>query len=62
MLGALILLIADTTLDFGSGGFNGFVEDWVYDFITMAAALATLTRAALRKEERLTWGSSAPGC
>ena len=55
MLGALLLLIADTTLQFGSAGFSQFVEDWIYDFITMAAALATLARAALRRDERLTW-------
>jgi two-component system cell cycle response regulator len=55
VLGALLLLIADTTLEFGSADLNYFVEDWVYDFITMAAALATLARAAVRKEERLTW-------
>jgi two-component system cell cycle response regulator len=55
VLSALLLLITDTTLQFGSSGFNAFVEDWVYDFITVTAALATLARAALRKEERLTW-------
>ena len=55
MLGALLLLVADTTLQFGSAGFSHFVEDWVYDFITLAAALATLGRAAMRKDERVTW-------
>ncbi|HEX3562274.1 MAG TPA: diguanylate cyclase, partial [Solirubrobacterales bacterium] len=31
------------------------IEEWVYDFVTMTAALATLARAAVRKEERLPW-------
>ena len=55
VLAALLLLISTTTLHFGSPGFSSFVEDWVYDFITLAAALVTLGRAPLREEERLTW-------
>ena len=55
VLAALLLLISTTTLHFGSSGFSSFVEDWVYDFITLTAALATLGRAAVRKEERVTW-------
>ena len=55
VLAALLLLISTTTLHFGSSGFSSFVEDWVYDFITLTAASATLGRAAVRKDERVTW-------
>jgi two-component system, cell cycle response regulator len=55
VLAALLLLISTTTLHFGSSGFSSFVEDWVYDFITLTAALVTLGRAAVRQDERVTW-------
>jgi two-component system cell cycle response regulator len=56
VLSALVLVMAETTLHFGSSGFSDFVEDWIYDFITLSAALATLALAAFRKQERLAWG------
>jgi len=55
VLAALMLEIAHNTVHFGSPRFSYFIEEWVYDFITMTAALATLARSALRKEERLPW-------
>ena len=55
MLLALLVLFAHTTVHFGSPRFNYFIEEWVYDFVTLTAALATLARAAVRKEERLPW-------
>jgi two-component system, cell cycle response regulator len=54
VLGALLVVIAHSTLGLGSGH-SYFIEEWVYDFITMAAALATLWRAAVRKEQRVSW-------
>jgi diguanylate cyclase (GGDEF)-like protein len=55
VLAALLLVIAHNTVHLGSPRYSYWIEEWVYDFITMAAAVATLARAALRKEERLQW-------
>lgn len=55
MLAALLLVIAHNTVQLGSPRFSYFIEEWVYDFITTMAALATLARAVLRKEERVPW-------
>jgi two-component system cell cycle response regulator len=55
VLVALLLTIAHNTVHLGSGRYSYYIEEWVYDFITMSAALATLARAALRKEERMAW-------
>jgi two-component system cell cycle response regulator len=52
---ALLVVIAHNTVNLGSGRYSYFIEEWVYDFITMSAALAVLARAAFRKEERLAW-------
>jgi two-component system, cell cycle response regulator len=53
---ALALLIAHTTVGLGSPRFDYLIEEWVYDFITMAAALTVLARAIVRREGRLGWG------
>jgi two-component system cell cycle response regulator len=50
----LLVVIAHNTIGFGSSH-NYFIEEWVYDFVTMGAALGTLWRAAVRKQERLPW-------
>jgi two-component system, cell cycle response regulator len=55
VLAALLVVVAHNTVGFGSGE-SYFIEEWVYDFVTMSAALATLWRAAVRREERLAWG------
>jgi diguanylate cyclase (GGDEF)-like protein len=55
VLAALLLTIAHNTIHLGADRYSYFIEEWVYDFITMSAALATLARAALRKEERPAW-------
>jgi two-component system cell cycle response regulator len=55
VLAALLVVIAHNTVDFGSPRFSYFIEEWVYDFLTMTAALVTLARAALRRQERLQW-------
>jgi two-component system, cell cycle response regulator len=55
VLAALLVVIAHNTVGFGTGD-SFFIEEWVYDFVTMSAALATLLRAAVRTEERLAWG------
>ncbi len=52
---ALLAVLAHVTVHFGSPRYSYFIEEWVYDFITMTAALVTLARAAVRKEERLPW-------
>jgi two-component system cell cycle response regulator len=52
---ALLIVIAHSTFGFGAPRFSYVIEEWVYDFITATAALATLARAAVRKEERMAW-------
>jgi two-component system, cell cycle response regulator len=54
VLVALLVVIAHNTVGFGSSH-SYFIEEWVYDFVTMTAALATLWRAAVRRQERLAW-------
>jgi diguanylate cyclase (GGDEF)-like protein len=54
VLAALGVVIAHSIFGLGSGH-SYFIEEWVYDFVTMSAALATLWRAAVRREERLAW-------
>jgi diguanylate cyclase (GGDEF)-like protein len=54
VLAALVVVIAHSTFGFGSSH-SYFIEEWVYDFVTMSAALATLWRAVVRREERLAW-------
>jgi diguanylate cyclase (GGDEF)-like protein len=54
VVAALLAVIAHNTVGFGSDH-SYFIEEWVYDFITMTAALATLWRAATRRQERLPW-------
>ena len=54
VLAALGVVIAHSIFGFGSSH-SYFIEEWVYDFVTMSAALATLWRAAVRREERLAW-------
>ena len=51
----MLLVVAHNTVDLGAPRYSYFLEEWVYDFITMAAAVATLAWAALRKQERLPW-------
>ena len=39
VLVALGLVIAHDTAGFGSSRFSYFIEEWLYDFVTMTAAL-----------------------
>jgi diguanylate cyclase (GGDEF)-like protein len=52
---AVLVHIAHTTLDFGSPERDFFIQEWLYDFVTLSAALITLAAAALRREGRLAW-------
>ena len=54
VVAALLVVIAHNTVGFGSGH-SYFIEEWVYDFVTLGAAVGTLWRAAVRKQERLPW-------
>jgi two-component system cell cycle response regulator len=54
IVAALLVVIAHNTVGFGSSH-TYLIEEWVYDFVTMGAALGTLWRAAVRKQERLPW-------
>jgi two-component system cell cycle response regulator len=54
VVAALLVVIAHSLAGFGSGH-SYVIEEWVYDFVTMGAALGTLWRAAVRKQERLPW-------
>src|SRR3954452_21591410 len=51
----MAVTILHNTVALGSPRYSYFIEEWVYDFLTMTAALATLAGAALRREGRLQW-------
>jgi diguanylate cyclase (GGDEF)-like protein len=55
VLAALLLVIAHNTVDLGAPRYSYFIEEWVYDFVTMSAAVAALARAVVRRDERLQW-------
>ena len=55
VLAALLLVILHNTVHLGAPRYSYFIEEWVYDFVTMSAAVITLGRAAVRREERLQW-------
>jgi diguanylate cyclase (GGDEF)-like protein len=55
VLAALLLVIAHSTVHLGAPRYSYFIEEWVYDFVTMSAAVATLVRAVVRRDERLQW-------
>ena len=54
VLAALLVVIAHSTAGFQSSH-GELIEGWIYDFITMAAAVATIVLAARREDERLPW-------
>ena len=53
-LGVLVH-VAHTTLGFGSPERDFFIQEWVYDFVTLSAALLTLGVAVARPEGRVAW-------
>ena len=55
VLAALLLVILHNTVHLGAPRYSYFIEEWVYDFVTMSAAVITLGSAALRRQERLQW-------
>ena len=55
MLAALLVLIAHSAFHFGTPHYSFFIENWVYDFVTVTSGLVILARAALRSDERLGW-------
>jgi two-component system, cell cycle response regulator len=54
VVAATLVVVAHSTVGFGSGH-SYLIEEWVYDFITLSAAVGTLWRATVRKQERLPW-------
>ena len=55
VVAAMLVLVAHNTFSFGAPRFSYLIEEWVYDFVTLTAALVTLGRAVVRKEARLPW-------
>ena len=55
VLAALLLVILHNAVHLGAPRYSYFIEEWVYDFVTMSAAVITLGSAALRRQERLQW-------
>jgi two-component system, cell cycle response regulator len=52
----VLVHVAHTTLDLGHPERDFFIQEWVYDFVTLSAALLTLAAAAMRREGRIAWG------
>jgi two-component system, cell cycle response regulator len=55
VLVALLVVTAHSALGFGAPDYSFFIENWVYDFVTVTCGLVLIARAALRREERLGW-------
>ncbi len=55
VVAAALVHIAHTTLGFGSPERDFLIQEWVYDFVTMSAALLTLGAAVVRREGRVAW-------
>lgn len=56
VLGAGVLVhVAHTTLGFGSPDHDFLIQEWVYDAVTLSAALITLGIAVARPEGRVAW-------
>jgi diguanylate cyclase (GGDEF)-like protein len=51
----MMVVFAHSIFGLGAPGFSYFIEEWVYDFLTLTAAVVTLGRAARRREDRLAW-------
>ena len=51
----LLAFVAHATLGLGGSGLDSFFEDWVYNGVTLGAALACLLRAHVIRQERLPW-------
>jgi len=52
---ALAIHIAHTLFGFGHPAYDFLIEEWVYGFVTVTAAVATLTRAIAKREGRWAW-------
>ena len=56
LIGAGVLVhIAHTTLDFGSPERDFFIQEWLYDFVTLSAALVVIGAAVVRPAGRVAW-------
>ena len=51
----VLVHIAHTAFGFGSPERDFFIQEWVYDFVTLSAALLTLGVAVARPEGRVAW-------
>ncbi len=51
----VLVHVAHTTLGFGSPDHDFLIQEWVYDAVTLSAALITLGIAVARPEGRLAW-------
>ena len=51
----MVVHIAHTSLGFGSPERDFLIQEWVYDFVTLSAALLTLGIAVKRPEGRVAW-------
>jgi diguanylate cyclase (GGDEF)-like protein len=56
IVAGLLVHFAHTLFGFGSPEHDFLIQEWIYDFVTMAAAVLTLGRAAVRRDDRLAWG------
>ena len=51
----VLVHFAHTLFGFGSPEHDFLIEEWVYDFVTMSAAVLALGRAVVRRDDRLAW-------
>jgi two-component system, cell cycle response regulator len=51
----VLVHVMHTAFGFGSPERDFLIQEWIYDFVTMAAALLTLGVAVVRREGRVAW-------
>jgi two-component system, cell cycle response regulator len=51
----LVVEVLHSTVGFGAPRFDYLIEEWIYDFLTAAAAAVTLGCAIRRRDERSAW-------
>jgi two-component system cell cycle response regulator len=54
-VGGTLAHLLHTTLGVGGSGLDGFANDWVYNVVVLAAAVACLMRAAFVRADRAGW-------
>jgi two-component system, cell cycle response regulator len=56
LVASLAVVIAHTLFNLGAPHYSFFIENWLYDFVTMTSGLLIVVKALTRRNGRLGWG------